>query len=347
MRRRIPERYTVLVARTGREPLTLNFRPLPAILLALVLAGTPLIWLGLTVSTLVRSNLKLATENQNLAETATEVLINLDSLDAEVSDLRQRAGLSPEASTQSSTRVPQGGIPEAASTQTLFHLAKQRLPVLEKNLKAQVKPALEQTLAAEAAAADAYPDGLPLKGHFEVTSEFGLRRNPFGRLRYELHQGIDLKGPYGASIYATASGMAKQAENSGGYGNHVILDHGYGYQTLYGHLSGLAVKVGDRVERGQIIGYLGNTGRSSGPHLHYEVHQNGKSVNPRGYLPLGDGAPASLSDGAPASLSDWRSCILERWRSKLTLRTCFMFRRRQGEPNRFTYVGQVVIFRVT
>ncbi|MFE4104757.1 M23 family metallopeptidase [Almyronema epifaneia] len=293
MRHRIPEHYTVLVARTGKEPLTLSFRPLSLLVLALVLVGTPLSWLTITMVTLVRSNLQLAEENQDLTETANEVLVELDSLDAEVSHLRQRAGLSQESRSQASPRVPQGGVAGDASAQTLFQVAQQRLPALATDLKAQVKPALEQTLAAEAAAAAAYPDGLPLKGTFEVSSEFGLRRNPFGRLRYELHQGIDFKGPYGMPIHATADGVVKRAENSGGYGNHVILDHGYQHQTLYGHLSKLAVEVGDRVERDQVIGYLGNTGRSSGPHLHYEVRRQEKPVNPRYYLPLSDRAQNS------------------------------------------------------
>ncbi|WP_346289867.1 M23 family metallopeptidase [Sphaerothrix gracilis] len=290
MRRRIPERYTVLVARTGREPLTLNFRPLPVLLLALVLTGTPLAWLGLTMAGLVRSNLELAEENQDLTETANEVLIELDSLDAEVSDLRQRAGLSQRSRSQSSSGVPQGGVPGNAKAETLFQLARKRLPTLEKDLQGQVRPALEKTLAAEAAAAAAYPDGLPLEGYFEISSEFGLRRNPFGRLRYEMHQGIDLKGPHGMPIYATADGTVKRAENSGGYGNHVIVDHGYQYKTLYGHMSALVVQPGDRIERGQLLGYLGSTGRSSGPHLHYEIRRDEKPINPRYYLPLGDRA---------------------------------------------------------
>jgi murein DD-endopeptidase MepM/ murein hydrolase activator NlpD len=101
-----------------------------------------------------------------------------------------------------------------------------------------------------------------------------------------MHEGIDFAGPVGKPILATAQGVVVNAEYSGGYGNQVKIDHGYGYETLYAHLSELEVKIGDRVERGDVLGYLGNTGRSSGPHLHYGVYRNGRAVNPRYYLKL-------------------------------------------------------------
>ncbi|HEY9889505.1 MAG TPA: M23 family metallopeptidase, partial [Candidatus Obscuribacterales bacterium] len=181
---------------------------------------------------------------------------------------------------------PQGGIGRVASAEALFDLAQSRMPQIGSKLQSQVRPALESTLAEEAAQAAALPNAQPLKGSLEVSSEFGLRRNPFGGFNYELHSGIDFRGPVGTPIYATADGVVVLAQATGGYGKHVVIDHGYGYETLYAHMSEIAVQVGDRLQRGEVVGALGSTGRSSGPHLHYEVHRNGQPVNPRYYLRL-------------------------------------------------------------
>jgi murein DD-endopeptidase MepM/ murein hydrolase activator NlpD len=112
------------------------------------------------------------------------------------------------------------------------------------------------------------------------TSSFGVRSDPFGR-GAAMHAGIDLAGPVGTPIYATADGTVQEAGfNSGGYGNLVKVDHGRGIETRYGHLSAFSVRPGERVKRGQIIGRMGSTGRSTGSHLHYEVRIDGRAVNP-------------------------------------------------------------------
>lgn len=126
------------------------------------------------------------------------------------------------------------------------------------------------------------PSIWPTRGR--VTSEFGPRRSPFTGIR-EFHDGIDIAAPRGTPIYATADGTVGIAVYRRGIGNHIIIEHGYGYQTLYGHLSAFAVSRGDMVYKGQLIAYMGNTGRSTGPHLHYTVFLNGVAVNPREYLP--------------------------------------------------------------
>ena len=285
MRFRLPRPYTILVTRTGETPVAITLRPLPLILMGLLLAALPVVW----VSQLLGQNEQLAEENETLTETATEVLIELDTLDSEVEDLRERAGV-PEASSsdRSSVETPRGGVEQTADAGDLFALAKSRMPQIDTKLKAQVRPALESTLAEEAAQAAAFPSAKPIDGALEVTSEFGLRRNPFGGSRYEMHNGIDFRGPTGTPIYATADGVVVTAQHSGGYGKHVVIDHGYTYETMYAHLSEIDVQVGDHVKRGTLIGALGSTGRSTGPHLHYEVHRNGQPVNPRYYLNLND-----------------------------------------------------------
>jgi murein DD-endopeptidase MepM/ murein hydrolase activator NlpD len=111
-------------------------------------------------------------------------------------------------------------------------------------------------------------------------SGFGWRTHPIYKTP-EFHPGMDFASPEGTEIYATGDGAVLRADNMAqGYGNHVVLDHGYGYQTLYGHMSKLAVRVGQQVKRGQLIGYVGSTGLSTAPHVHYEVHKNGQVVNP-------------------------------------------------------------------
>jgi murein DD-endopeptidase MepM/ murein hydrolase activator NlpD len=112
------------------------------------------------------------------------------------------------------------------------------------------------------------------------TSSFGVRSDPFGR-GAAMHAGIDLAGPVGTPIYATADGTVSEAGyNNGGYGNLIKLDHGRGIETRYGHLSTFTVRAGERVKRGQMIGRMGSTGRSTGSHLHYEVRIDGRAVNP-------------------------------------------------------------------
>lgn len=125
----------------------------------------------------------------------------------------------------------------------------------------------------------AVPSDKPVKTA-EFTSSFGVRNDPFGR-GAAMHAGIDLAGPHGTPIYATADGTVTDAGfNNGGYGNLIKLDHGRGIETRYGHLSAITVRAGERIKRGQLIGRMGSTGRSTGSHLHYEVRIDGRAVNP-------------------------------------------------------------------
>ena len=113
-----------------------------------------------------------------------------------------------------------------------------------------------------------------------VASGFGYRIDPVYKT-VKFHPGLDFSAPQGTPIYATAEGTVRVAGNLGnGYGNHVIINHGYGYQTLYGHMVRIKVSRGSRVKRGEIIGWVGSTGKSTGPHCHYEVHKNGQRIDP-------------------------------------------------------------------
>ncbi len=119
----------------------------------------------------------------------------------------------------------------------------------------------------------------------KINNEFGFRRNPFGGRTYEFHAGMDINGERGDTIIAPAAGKIIKAGWQGGYGNMVEIDHGNGLTTRYGHMSKVEAAVGDTVSRGQLIGYVGSTGRSTGPHLHYELRLNDRPINPRRFLP--------------------------------------------------------------
>jgi len=110
-------------------------------------------------------------------------------------------------------------------------------------------------------------------------SGFGSRLHPIYKIR-KMHKGIDFAAPKGTAVYATGNGKVSALSSDHGYGKHIEIDHGFGYKTLYAHLSKFAIKKGQKVKRGDLIAYVGNTGSSTGPHLHYEVIKNGVSVNP-------------------------------------------------------------------
>ncbi len=117
-----------------------------------------------------------------------------------------------------------------------------------------------------------------------IGSYFGYRTDPFYKIQ-KFHEGLDFSAPVGTEVYATGDGVVVAVERSRiGYGNHVLIDHGYSYQTLYAHLSNFEVRRGEKVKRGQVIGYIGNTGKSTSPHLHYEVHRNGRPIDPIHFL---------------------------------------------------------------
>jgi murein DD-endopeptidase MepM/ murein hydrolase activator NlpD len=127
----------------------------------------------------------------------------------------------------------------------------------------------------------AYPISNP-----EMQSTFGRRVDPFtGHLAF--HSGLDMSGPAGTKIFSTADGKVSSAGYNGAYGNAVDIDHGYGVSTRYGHMSRILVKEGQEVHKGDLIGIQGSTGRSTGPHVHYEVRYRGQAMDPKNFLDAG------------------------------------------------------------
>ena len=168
-------------------------------------------------------------------------------------------------------------------TRTLSELDK-NLNVLQNQVPVQSDSLenLEEEVVIYTKTLAATPDIWPARAM--ITSPFGYRRSPFGTGR-DFHYGIDIGVGYNTPIKATAPGKIITAKYSYGYGYHVIIDHGMGFKTLYAHLNRFRVKVGDKVEKGDIIALSGNSGRSTGAHLHYEVRYNNQRKNPINYLP--------------------------------------------------------------
>lgn len=135
-------------------------------------------------------------------------------------------------------------------------------------------------------------------GTFRFSSPFGMRNDPVYKGR-EAHAGIDLASYKGNPIYATGDGVVESAEYNKGYGNSVIVDHGFGYKTRYAHMNAIAVRAGQKVSRGTHLGYVGTTGKSTGNHLHYEVIFRGRAVNPEGFMDM------------EMPYEDWRNIVTE------------------------------------
>jgi murein DD-endopeptidase MepM/ murein hydrolase activator NlpD len=159
-----------------------------------------------------------------------------------------------------------------------------RLDVLSKQTVVQSRSLdeIERLAENKAELIEAIPSIQPIKNQdlTRMASGYGYRTDPFTKKR-RFHYGMDFSARKGTPIYATGNGVVKRADNrSSGYGKHIRIDHGFGYISLYAHLNKYNVRRGQRVKRGDIIGYVGNTGRSVGPHLHYEIFKDKKKINP-------------------------------------------------------------------
>lgn len=145
--------------------------------------------------------------------------------------------------------------------------------------------AIDYILQGERVEGTSKPHAWPSEGGW-LSSRYGMRADPFTGER-AMHRGVDIANRFGAPVLASNRGVITFAGKMKDYGYLVEVQHGYGYKTRYGHLSSIAVKVGDEVKGNQLLGRVGSSGRSTGPHLHYEVHRYGKSLNPKGFLPRG------------------------------------------------------------
>jgi murein DD-endopeptidase MepM/ murein hydrolase activator NlpD len=249
--------------------------------LALILSVIAIAYTGsavnrrLEVQRLKSENIELAEVNQELETTVAEVQGRLDDFEERTARLALAAGMEAEAvgfsgGSGSATRVGSGGpydrlpeSPEALTAQGQW--VQSQLDMVEGQLTEQGR-----VLAST-------PTIAPVVGL--ITDGFGRRKDPFtGRLAF--HRGLDVSARRGTTIKAPADGIVVFAGRNGGLGKTVRVSHDFGFTTVYGHLDKIGVEPGDVIHRGQEIGTLGNTGRSTGPHLHYEVHEDGVAKNP-------------------------------------------------------------------
>ncbi len=291
-------RYTIVIADRSSglvRRVTISLRIVSVI--ASLVVGLPILvglgakWSGTQeLVQLESSNAALMLENTNYRETTGELTTQIQSLEGVIDELGARSALDP-AQAKAMSRLPAVVKAKAAggsatqnaaisnilstsftSPEDTFGVLRTLLQGLESRLR-NVRKDVERTEALASATPSIWP------AHGWLTGTFGGRSDPFTGER-GFHQGLDISTPKGQPIYATADGKVATAGYSGDYGNMVVLEHDFGLSTRYGHMSRFNVKPGDTVRRGDVIGFVGSTGRSTGAHVHYEVLANGKLINP-------------------------------------------------------------------
>jgi murein DD-endopeptidase MepM/ murein hydrolase activator NlpD len=295
------KRYTIVLAdrQTGTvRRFSLRLRPFALASLA-VLAFPVLVGLGLRLSATAEvnhlrlSNSTLLQENYSYREATGALTAQIESLQSAINDLGLRARLDP-ISARAMEKLPTvvknravGGTSMAGASAMLtpelneasvlsleqtFTMLRNVLGSLEGHLNI-----VRRNVEKRESLMNATPSIWPIHGW--LSAGYGTRSDPFTGER-DFHPGLDISADKGTPVLATAAGKVELAAPSGDYGNLVVVDHGYGLVTRYGHLSKFAVWPGREVKRGDVLGYVGSTGRATGPHLHYEILANGKLMNP-------------------------------------------------------------------
>ena len=292
-------RYTILIAnRNSGAVRRLTVARLPMVVAGAAVLGVPLIIMligfgarqasRLEVESLRSTNETLKVENDSYREATGELAVQISSLQAALAQLSDQAQLDP-ATKEAIQKLPAvirsravgGSLPssltetpkaEAGTPQGTFGALRGLLGVLEDSL-ASVKTKVES----QQALARATPSIWPVAGW--LSSGFGNRVDPFTG-QPDFHAGLDISADKGTPVRATADGVVESAAYNGNYGNSILISHGFGIETRFGHLSGYAVGAGQKVKRGDIVGYVGSTGRATAPHLHYEILLNGSPINP-------------------------------------------------------------------
>jgi len=234
----------------------------------------------------------LRVENESYREATGELAEQISSLQSALTQLGNQAELDPAARHALSklpavirSRAAGGGgsvaaVPGMSTSSTspegTFDVLKGLLGAIENRL-ASVKDKVES----QQALARATPSIWPLAGW--LSSAFGNRKDPFDGTR-DFHAGLDIAADRGTPVHATADGTVSSAGYNGNYGNSVLMEHGYGISTRFGHLSRIVVRSGQQIHRGDVVGYVGSTGRATSPHLHYEILLNGRPINPLNLL---------------------------------------------------------------
>jgi murein DD-endopeptidase MepM/ murein hydrolase activator NlpD len=233
----------------------------------------------------------LQKDYKQLEQVAQQKEVQAASLGSLASEVSALYGLKPNKLTKGAASVNAVPVPvdtndnpsftDAAYTESFNQLSSLRSTALSGRLTRAFETGLSPLSGDNWLDLADAPSLWPVVG--PITSSFGERQDPFNG-EGAFHAGIDISTTFGQAVRAAADGMVLTAGLANGYGREVMVDHGHGIQTVYGHLSGFAVSTGEQVKRGQIIGYVGTSGRSTGPHLHYEVRIRNTPVNPHKYL---------------------------------------------------------------
>ena len=297
---RLERHYTVILADRANglvRRFTLSLRPVLVTLGVLavlpILVGLGAKWSArYEIAQLRQSNSDLQIENSSYRTATGELTAQIQSLEGVIDDLGARANLDPSAARAmaklpAAVRQRASGGPISTdplssassifsssinSPEDTFGALRDLLQGLESRLNF-----VRRDVERREQLANATPSIWPTRGG--ITGFFGGRSDPFSG-EPEYHTGIDVAAAKGQAVYATADGTVQSATYTGDYGNLIVLKHAFGLSTRYGHLSAYKVKVGDTVTRGDVIGYVGSTGRSTGSHLHYEILVNGQLMNP-------------------------------------------------------------------
>jgi murein DD-endopeptidase MepM/ murein hydrolase activator NlpD len=287
------KRYSIVLAdrSTGVvRRFTISLRPAVAVVAATfalpVLMGLGARWSARSaIDELTQAKIALEMENASYREATGQLAAQVSSLQSAVDDLGARAAVDPAASRAMEklpatvrSRAMGGGSNAVAPAlafafpDSTFGVLRDLLGVLEIRLDS-MRTGVERRQALAAAT----PSIWPVAGW--LSSAYGTRRDPFNGGQ-DFHPGLDISAEHGQPVLAPADGVVSSASYSGNYGNLIVIDHGFGITTRYGHLSRYGVMSGQRVTRGQVIGHVGSTGRSTSSHLHYEILVNGKLTNP-------------------------------------------------------------------
>lgn len=287
------KRFTILVIPEGSHQVR-RFG-VRSTVLKQALAVVVVLALGLTgliadylMTSLDRNELqRLQVENLAQREELHRLVVNLEDLRQEMVVLAQNDAkvrvMAKLSAPKTDSIAGIGGPARADDVNREFNEIQQRIDEVRRqiDLRRESQEEIQGILNDQRSLLAAKPQGWPVKGW--LTSSFGLRRDPFNGKR-KMHEGLDIAARTGTAVVATADGIVSSVRTEPGYGKVVTIDHGYGYRSIYGHNSKYNVKVGQRVRRGDRIASVGNTGRSTGSHVHYEIRLNGVPVNPHKYL---------------------------------------------------------------
>lgn len=286
-------RYSIVIAdrKTGvirrvTVPLWPSLATVSTVLALPILIGLGARWSATAaLQELTAANAHLSVENQNYREATGQLASQISVLQDAVDQIGITATVDPAVSRAMDklpaavkSRAIGGAVAEAVvggalgPADTAFSVMREVLGAIESRLDV-----VRDNVEKRRSLADATPSIWPVAGW--LTSAFGNRRDPFNGSN-AFHPGLDISASYGEPVLAPAAGMVTNAAASGAYGNLVVIEHGFGIVTKYGHLSRFGVSSGQQVNRGDVLGYVGSTGRSTSPHLHYEIWVNEKLTNP-------------------------------------------------------------------